>query len=178
MILIDKFKLNLKKIYNGFKNIILNPGKIIDLCWQKIFKVIEQEFFFISLMMIFNFMPYLYLFCLYNQYENAIGGLFKPFSVIIFMGLIINFLHGKLKKCLKYFILSISMILSLMELFIIGKYYTFTTAGIISVIIGTNLHETIEFITMCFSWSYLIFIIALALIIYLLNYISRKVSLL
>ena len=66
------------------------------------------------------------------------------------MGLIINFLHGKLKKCLKYFILSISMILSLMELFIIGKYYTFTTAGIISVIIGTNLHETIEFITMYF----------------------------
>ncbi|MFR4446650.1 MAG: hypothetical protein ACLT4I_03710 [Megamonas funiformis] len=103
MILIDKFKLNLKKIYNDFKNIILNPAKIIDLCWQKIFKVIEQEFFFISLMMIFNFMPYLYLFCLYNQYENAIGGLFKPFSVIIFMGLIINFLHGKLKKCLKYF---------------------------------------------------------------------------
>ena len=151
MILIDKFKLNLKKIYNGFKNIILSPAKIIDLCWQKIFKVIEQEFFFISLMMIFNFMPYLYLFCLYNQYENAIGGLFKPFSVIIFMGLIINFLHGKLKKCLKYFILSISMILSLMELFIIGKYYTFTTAGIISVIIGTNLHETIEFITMYFS---------------------------
>ena len=151
MILIDKFKLNLKKIYNGFKNIILSPAKIIDLCWQKIFKVIEQEFFFLSLMMIFNFMPYLYLFCLYNQYENAIGGLFKPFSVIIFMGLIINFLHGKLKKCLKYFILSISMILSLMELFIIGKYYTFTTAGIISVIIGTNLHETIEFITMYFS---------------------------
>ena len=69
------------------------------------------------------------------------------------------------------------MILSLMELFIIGKYYTFTTAGIISVIIGTNLHETIEFITMYFSWSYLIFIIALALIIYLLNYISRKVNL-
>ena len=177
MILIDKFKLNLKKIYNGFKNIILNPAKIIDLCWQKIFKVIEQEFFFIGLMMIFNFMPYLYLFCLYNQYENAIGGLFKPFSVIIFMGLIINFLHGKLKKCVKYFILSISMILSLMELFIIGKYYTFITAGIISVIIGTNLHETIEFITMYFSWSYLIFIIALALIIYLLNYISRKVKL-
>lgn len=42
------------------------------------------------------------------------------------------------------------MILSLMELFIISKYYTFTTAGIISVIIGTNLHETIEFITMYF----------------------------
>ena len=53
--------------------------------------------------MIFNFMPYLYLFCLYNQYENAIGGLFKPFSVIISMGLIINFLHGKLKKMLEVF---------------------------------------------------------------------------
>ena len=64
-----------------------------------------------------------------------------------------------------------------MELFIISKYYTFTTAGIISVIIGTNLHETIEFITMYFSWSYLIFIFVLALIIYLLNYISRKVKL-
>ena len=177
MILIDRFKLSLKKIYNGFKDIISSPAKVINLCWQKIFKVIEQEFFFISLMMIFNFMPYLYLFCLYNQYENAIGGLFKPFSVIIFMGLIINSLHGKLKKCLKYFILSISMILSLMELFIISKYYTFTTAGIISVIIGTNLHETIEFITMYFSWSYLIFIIALALCIYVLNYISKKVKL-
>lgn len=94
----NKFKFILNKIYDDLKKILINPFKAINLCWQKIFKVIEQEFFFISLMAILNFIPYLYLFCMYNQYENAIGGLFKPFSVIVFLSIIINFLHGKLKN--------------------------------------------------------------------------------
>lgn len=177
MILIDKYRLKIKEIYTILKFIVVNPAKIINLCWQKIFKAIENEFFFISLMVIFNFMPYVYLFCSYNQYENAIGGLFKPLAVIILSGLIINSLYGWLKIGLRCFILSISLLLSLMELFIISKYYTFTTAGIVSVIIGTNFRETIEFITMYFSWYYLIFMGILILIIYKLNQFSRDIKL-
>lgn len=173
MILVDKYKLKTKTICTNLKFAIVNPTKIINLCWQKIFEAIEKEYFFISLMMICNFVPYVYLFGMYNQYGNAIGGLFKPFAVIVLSGLIINSLHDRLKKILKYSILSISIVLSLMELFIISKYYTFTTAGIVSVVIGTNFRETLEFITMYFSWSYLIIIAMLILLIYGLNKIHK-----
>ena len=147
--------------------------------WHKLNDVIIKERFFIILMIVFNFVPYMYLFCLYSQFLNGIGGLFKPFADIVLLSLLVNILPRRFyfRQIVKTVILSLSCIFSLVELFIIGKYYTFTTAGIVSVIIGTNPHEAIEFICMYFSWQYLILLIFLAICIYLLKIFQNRIKL-
>ena len=114
-----------------------------------------------------------------SQFLNGIGGLFKPFADIVLLSLLVNILPRRFyfRQIVKTVILSLSCIFSLVELFIIGKYYTFTTAGIVSVIIGTNPHEAIEFICMYFSWQYLILLIFLSICIYLLKIFQNRIKL-
>lgn len=172
-----KLKNSFFSLIKQIKDIFFHPDKYLNLFWQNLLLTFQENFFFISLMIIFNFLPYLYLFCLYSQYENAIGGLFKPFADILLLAFILKIFNPKIRKYLQYLILILSGLLAFMELFVIGKYYTFTTAGIISVIIGTNFHEAIEFITMYFSFTYLLYFVGFGICIYLLKIYSKHFKL-
>ena len=154
------------------------PLNLIQKFWQRFFTCIEQNLFLLILAILFNFIPYLYLFGSYNQYTNAIGGLFKPFADIVVAFLIIDFLPQRIARILKYILVIINGLLSIIEVFIISKYYTFMTAGIVSVIIGTNPRETVEFIAMYFSVKYILVIVVLAMVIYLWHKYSKRIDLL
>lgn len=158
-------------------NILTKPGYLCNLFWQKMNEVLVHNFAFIVLCMLFNFIPYAYLFASYNQYEFIAGGIIKPIADIILVAMLISLLPLKAQKWVKGLILSLNGILALAELFVIGKYYTFMTAGIVSVIIGTNFNETAEFIKMYFSWQYILLIVALVLVIYGINFLGKKVRL-
>lgn len=137
-------------------------ANFVQFFWQSIFSCIEQNKFLLILTILFNFIPYFYLFAIYGQYLNGIGGLFKPFADIVIAFWVIDFFPCKIAKIIKNILVVLNGLLSIIELFIISKYYTFMTAGIVSVIIGTNPRESLEFIEMYFSIKY---IIILALIV-------------
>lgn len=149
---------------------------IIQRFWQRFFSCIERNKFLIVLVILFNFIPYFYLFTTYAQYLNGIGGLFKPFADIVIAFWVIDVLPAKIAKIIKYILVAINGLLSVIEIFIISKYYTFMTAGIVSVIIGTNPRESLEFIEMYFSVRYIIILLITVLIIFLWYRISKRIN--
>lgn len=155
------------------KDQLKQPGGLCRGFWLAAEEVFVKEIFFISLLMLCNFLPYLYQFASYGQYENAIGGLFKPFADILLAVMLIHLLPMKVQKYVKGILLALSFVAALTELFVIGKYNTFITAGIVSVIIGTNPREAAEFVSMYFSWQYILFLIAVGFGIYLIKRWSR-----
>ena len=173
----------LRKIWENIKielgniiNILKKPGDLCNSFWQAVNAVLIKDFAFIVLLLLFNFVPYTYLFASYNQYEFIAGGIFKPLADIILIAMAIDLLPSKLQIWAKILLLSLNGILALMELFVIGKYYTFMTAGIISVIIGTNLDETLEFIKMYFSWQYILVVAILIALVYGIYYLGNKIK--
>lgn len=170
---VSKLKSDLSFIINQLKQ----PGKLCQRFWQAAEDIFAKEIFFISLLILCNFLPYLYLFAVYSQYENAVGGLFKPFADILLAVMLIQLLPIKMQKYARCFLLGLSCIVSLMELFVISKYNTFMTAGIVSVIIGTNPREAAEFVFMYFSWQYILFLIAAGILIYFIKRWSRSFKL-
>lgn len=172
----------LRKIWEniklGYKKIkLIRPSHVINLFWQKVIAICQDNFAFLVLLLLFNFVPYAYLFALHNQYEFIAGGIFKPLADIILIAMVISLLPVKAQKWIKLLVLVLSGILALVELFVIGKYYTFLTAGIVSVIIGTNLDETLEFIKMYFRWQYILLLVGLVFTVWGLNFLGRKIRL-
>ena len=168
---------NLKSDLSFIVSQLKQPGRLCRNFWQAAEDIFVKDIFFISLLMLCNFLPYLYQFASYGQYENAIGGLFKPFADILLAVMLIHLLPVKLQKYVKGFVLGLSCIVSLTELFVISKYNTFMTAGIVSVIIGTNPREAAEFIIMYFSRQYILFLIAAGFAVYFLRRWSRSFKL-
>lgn len=164
----ERFIIEIKKLKH--------PGILCFNFWQYMYRTIQESFAFIVLLILFNFIPYIYLFSLYEQYSNGIGGLFKPFADIILLAMIIRLFPKVLQYKLQVVILLVNGILSLMEIFVVGKYYTFMTAGIVSVIIGTNIHETVEFIKMYISWQYVAIVVVFIIVAYLLKFLAKKVK--
>ena len=153
------------------------PGRLCQDFWLTMENIFVQDIFLLSLLMLCNFLPYLYLFGVYGQYENAVGGLFKPFADIMLAVMLIHLLPVKAQKYAKGTLLVLSIVVSLMELFVISKYNTFMTAGIVNVIIGTNPREAAEYISMYSSWYYVLYLAAAAVVIYFWHKISRRFKL-
>lgn len=173
----SSFLYSLKSDLSFIINQLKQPGRLCRSFWQAAEDIFVRDIFFIALLMLCNFLPYLYQFASYGQYENAFGGLFKPFADILLVVMLIHLFPVRLQKYVKLTLLVLSIIAALVEIFVISKYNTFITAGIVSVIIGTNPREAAEFVLMYFSWQYILFLIIAGVVIYLIKRWSRSFKL-
>ncbi len=168
---------SVKSFFIGLWHNLKEPGHLCECFWQYFYSTLKNESFFILLLMVCSFIPYVALFAAYKQYEFIAGGLFKPFADIIITAMIVHALPKNFAGYLKSVLLFLSGILSLMELFVVEKYATFLTAGIVNVIIGTNFNESKEFVKMYFSWEYMLFIFFAGICVYILYRCCQKFKL-
>ena len=138
--------------------------EILVRIWQRIEKVLKEDFLTILFVTFFNILPFrLYVFYISAFNEKNSIKVFKSFFriseffiIILLIYIILSFFNKKIKKIISNFLLMVSTILFLTELFLLYTFSMNISSLAIQILFDTNKNEIVEFLKTYINFKYVV----------------------